>query len=1094
MVRRVLGGGVFLLIVGLLLASRASAATPQEALALVRGHADGMLRYGTDHYGPRKTAFFTQMIDLRTLAAPAQQNYADWGEETKKWAEDQNYSHWGKFWNAKESPASGNLGRDAEFLNSLYLLTKLTGDRRYGAAADAYLRDFLRYAVSPTTGLWATGAHIDYDLVLDRVDGTRHEMERQLIPYDRIQQMDPTVIPRYCHAVIAGHFQDMARFGWNRHAYFDAVHGQVENGNFAEYGASFTHLWATAYRYTKRPQFLDWMRRMMVSYVSKGDETTARLPHCWFADRNAGQPIQGRYSGGVSQLFLKAVEVTPDPWVLWGAIANIDDSYADNPNWEGAAWSAYWQGFPWGGTTLLEAYRLTGDAKYLAWAKGMAARLEKVPRPKALMAMMVAGNMDFLTQLYLATGERAYLERALDLVPLAAQFVDKKSGLFAGAIGLDRPLYYDATQGPGYLCEALLRLYQAGTKPVNPQAYVKWRRHFPTITLEWVPDRWASSQPLHVRAKIEAPRGVVNPRLVYTRDDVIDLKRYSLPGRQLGPGRYEFVLPAQGEGFDAQVSLAVAAGNGREPLDWATSRWRQVRIFPQQTAAVPAGKRFGFASKVTVTAAQAGMLAVSRTDWNPSPTPLPDSLGMGNGDFVQVTGTAPLDRLTIAVRPASVGQMIAETVGLARLQGGRWQAVPTTVDQKTWTLTTTAAGHGLWTTVGKSRQLWDAGDPCSYYPPAAGDFLGNGRLQLIYPVNGQNGTPLALLDEQGQFTFQERDPKLKIPSMRYTGPAAVDIDGDGTVEVFTTNEDGNVWSLTREGKVRWNYVAGDGFWTPCAVGNMAGDGRWQVAAGCQDHFLYLFDADTGALLWRHQFDDQVETAPVMVDINGDGRLELLAGSAAGECLALAADGTVLWRYQAAGGANCMLGADLRGDGQVEVAITTGLGHLVLLDSEGKLLWDYAWQPADPDLAGLAQVVAADLNGDGRRELAAGSEDGKLICLSADGKLLWNVDIEGRVFACPAIADFDNDGTLDIVAGGNTRVIKAVRGDGTVLWRFVATNSVQHLLALDLNGDGLIEVFQAAPARNRLLYTPGRCRPHEVQWGMQRGDPQRTGVR
>ena len=1065
----------------------AASPTPDDALALVRAHADAMLRYGTDHYGPAHTHFFPQMLDLRTLEAPVQRTPADWAQETKHWKEDTAYAAWGKFWNAAESPASANLGRDAEFLNALYDLSDLARDPKYAQAADAYLRDFLRLAIHPKTGFWATGAHLRYDLVEDRVVGRRHEMERQLVPYDRLWQMNRRAVIRYADAIMAGHFQDRARFGWNHHADWDTNNPGDEYGNFPEYGGGYAYLWAFAYTKTHDPRYREWIEKLAISYASKGDDETRRFPTSWWADRKLGNPITSRDNPGMAQLWLKACELLPDPWVLSSALAHLDDCYAGNPRWEQAAWSAYWQGKPWGGTTALLAYRLSGDLKYLEWARGFAERFDAVPRPKAMMAMMVAGNMDFFTQLYLATGVRRWLEKALDLVDLARRFA-QPSGLFAGAVGLDRPLYYDATQGPGYLCEALLRLYRASLQPPDPTAYVRQRVSFPTITLRPGAKRWPGSQSLTIRAQIDAPLGVVNPRLEYTRDDVIG---FSAPLRQVKNGIYEFVLPAMGSGFDGGVSLAVSAGNGRGPLNWCTSHWRQITVYPRETTQVADHATVTTASDVAVSVSSGGTLSVARYRWNPAAA---EPAGALSNDYVDLSGTAVPARLTIRVRPETVQGMIAESIHLAHLRDGKWETVETQSDAKAGTLSTTDAAPGLWTVVGQSRVLWRVFEPNGYYSAAVGDLVGNGKLQLLMPANGRWGEgACGLIDGEGKVTFQRKD-RLPQRGMRFSGPALADLNGDGAPEIIASSEDGNVWCIARDGIVLWNFETGGYCWTPVAAGDVNGDGRPEIAVSSDNHFVYLLDG-AGNLLWKREADGALGTPPVLVEVDGDGALEILAGSDQGQVMALKANGASLWTYQAGAGVNGVTAADLDGDGRVECAVTLEDGRLVLLDAQGKLRWQYAWVASDPDQAALWQSVAGDINGDGKREIIVTTEDGHCLAISHAGKLLWSVNVERRANGCPTLLDLDHDGKYEVIVSSTASAIWALDGSGKTIWVFRQRGGgIYYTVAADLNGDGLVELFGMTAGGDICLRTEMRCQPYEIFWGMQRGDPRRSGVR
>jgi outer membrane protein assembly factor BamB len=559
---------------------------------------------------------------------------------------------------------------------------------------------------------------------------------------------------------------------------------------------------------------------------------------------------------------------------------------------------------------------------------------------------------------------------------------------------------------------------------------------------------------------------------------------------------YEFGLPAMGSGFDGVVSLAVSAGNGPNPLNWATSHWRQITIFPQEI--------FALAADATQAASAAGIevgvrrgggtVSVARYRTNRWGFRLPAPYSLAD-DFVELSGSASLTRLRVRLRPDSVQGMIAESVRLAYWQDGRWQPVETAIDNRTGTLSTRAAAPGLWAVIGQRRVLWQVFEPNGYYSAAVGDFAGNGKLQLLMPSNGRWGDgACGLIDGEGQVTFQQRD-RLPARGMRFSSPNAVDINGDGWPEIIASSEDGNIWCLDHTGKVLWNYAAGGYCWTPVAVGDINGDGQPEIAAGCDDHFLYALDR-SGHLLWKHEFGGKVDTPVVMVDVDRDGMLEVLAGSEQGEVAALKGDGTPLWTYHASAGATGITAADLDGDGHVESAVSLRDGHLLLLDDTGKRRWQYYWEPREPDQAGLWQSVAGDINGDGQRELVLGTEDGHGLALSAEGKLLWSVDIEQRAPGCPTLLDLNGDGKYEIIMTSVARAIWALDGSGKTIWSFRQRDGggFYYTVAADLNGDGRVELFAVTPGGDYCLRTDLRCKKYEVLWGLQRGDARRSGVR
>lgn len=118
--------------------------------------------------------------------------------------------------------------------------------------------------------------------------------------------------------------------------------------------------------------------------------------------------------------------------------------------------------------------------------------------------------------------------------------------------------------------------------------------------------------------------------------------------------------------------------------------------------------------------------------------------------------------------------------------------------------------------------------------------------------------------------------------------------------------------------------------------------------------------------------------------------------------------------------------DIQGDGRPEIVASTPDGAVYAISSTGKRLWRFDYAGAEPKTF-ASEVVAADLNRDGHPELVFGTYSlqanaGRLVVLSATGKLLHDVRLprQGRdgngigVAAAPSIADIDRDGRLEIV--------------------------------------------------------------------------------
>lgn len=118
--------------------------------------------------------------------------------------------------------------------------------------------------------------------------------------------------------------------------------------------------------------------------------------------------------------------------------------------------------------------------------------------------------------------------------------------------------------------------------------------------------------------------------------------------------------------------------------------------------------------------------------------------------------------------------------------------------------------------------------------------------------------------------------------------------------------------------------------------------------------------------------------------------------------------------------------DLTGDGRLDIVFPGNDGYVYAISATGKRLWRYGYAPGRKRTF-ASEVSAADFNGDGRPELVFGvygkaKKSGRLIVLTPTGKKIARLVVPKQakdgngigIAAAPSIADLDGNGTLEIV--------------------------------------------------------------------------------
>ncbi|MCX7785527.1 MAG: T9SS type A sorting domain-containing protein [candidate division WOR-3 bacterium] len=280
--------------------------------------------------------------------------------------------------------------------------------------------------------------------------------------------------------------------------------------------------------------------------------------------------------------------------------------------------------------------------------------------------------------------------------------------------------------------------------------------------------------------------------------------------------------------------------------------------------------------------------------------------------------------------------------------------------------------------------------------------------------------------------YQKGFPKNLNRNSRMLSASCADLDQDGDWEVIVADSAGGIFTWQSDGTSHTTLTSGSfgqlysSMSSPPAIGDVCDDNKLEVVCVDENGTVYIYPYDGLRPNTRINTNERILSSPVLADLDGNGKKEIILGTTNMNLHIWNGDGTPYPNFPK------FLSSEIRS----AVAITDTLNpqivvlgsdnRLFLINSDGTYASGFPINLSHSPLYNLSPPVVGDIDRDGVKEIiaiATCENNCRLFVVDLNGTVKYSSPeiIHRPVLSAPALADIDNDGFLEVIIAGKNKI-------------------------------------------------------------------------